>query len=77
MPGYRGEHEHDCIVRLRLRDRSGQPHDDGEFRGLGRRLQLAEQAHSYSGSNPDCSHGDDLMGWGTGRGRAMVAPGLR
>lgn len=47
------------------------------FEALGRLLQLIEQAHAYSGSKPDYSHGDDFMGWGTGRGRDMVAPGLR
>lgn len=47
------------------------------FEALGRRLQLIEQAHAYSGSKPDYPHGDDFMGRGTGRGRTMVAPGLR
>lgn len=47
------------------------------FEVLGRRLQFIEQAQAYSGSNPDYAHGDDCMGWGTGLGRAMVAPRLR
>lgn len=44
---------------------------------LGPRPQLIEQTHTYSGSNPDYSHAEDFMGWGAGRGRALVAPRLR
>ncbi|CAK0790534.1 unnamed protein product, partial [Prorocentrum cordatum] len=43
---------------------------------LGRRAMLIEQAHLNSPGSPDYTGADDFMGWGPGRGRALVAPTL-
>eukprot|EP00959_Pyramimonas_sp_CCMP1952_P229946 4807672-Pyramimonas_sp.AAC.1 len=37
---------------------------------------LIEQAHLNSPGSPDYTGADDFMGWGPGRGRALVAPTL-
>ena len=41
---------------------------------LARRALLIEQAHLYSPSVPDYTGADDFMGWGPGRGEALVVP---
>eukprot|EP00959_Pyramimonas_sp_CCMP1952_P287734 6017359-Pyramimonas_sp.AAC.1 len=43
---------------------------------LGRRAVLIEQAHLNSPGSPDYTGAGDFMGWGPGRGRALVAPTL-
>ena len=47
------------------------------FELLVRRVQLIEQAHVHSPSNPDYTSSEDFMGWGPQRGGALVAPHLR
>ena len=44
---------------------------------VARRLQVIEEAHRISPSNPDYSSADHFMGWGLRAGGVTVAPGLR
>ena len=44
------------------------------FELLIRRAQVIEAAHAASGSNPDYTHAEDMMGWGVQRGGALVSP---
>ena len=77
--GDRSVHEHFCIMKvLELAAEVDQLNIPTlvSLEALGRRAMLIERAHLNSPGSPDYTGADDFMGWGPGRGKALVAPTL-
>ncbi|CAK0792456.1 unnamed protein product, partial [Prorocentrum cordatum] len=77
--GDRSVHEHFCTMKvLELAAEVDQLNIPTlvSLEALGRRAVLIEQAHLNSPGSPDYTGAGDFMGWGPGRGRALVAPTL-